>query len=208
MNMVEKTKDNASKGNEIDSLIALLAKLPGFGKRSARRAVLHMINKRDSLMQPITYLMEEVHKKVHKCQDCGNITTDIRCGICLDIRRDGTKLCIVSDVSDLWAMERAQMFKGKFYVLGGLLSAIDGVDPDSLRIPLLIERIKSEGVKEIILALSSTINGQTTAHYIAEQISALDIEVTSLANGVPIGGELDYLDEGTINIAFNSRKAF
>jgi len=205
--MLENVKKN-NDNNEIDNLIALLAKLPGFGKRSARRAVLHMVNRRDSLMQPISHLIAEVYKKVHKCQDCGNITTDSRCAICLDARRDSTKLCIVSDVSDLWAMERAQTFKGKFYVLGGLLSALDGVDPDSLKIPLLIERIKTEGIVEVILALSATINGQTTAHYIADQINDLNVEVTSLANGVPIGGELDYLDEGTINIAFKSRRTF
>ena len=198
--------ENKSSRNEIDNLISLLAKLPGFGKRSARRAVLHMVTKRESLMQPIAHLMSEVYRRVNSCTDCGNITTDTKCIICSDPRRDSTKLCVVSDVSDLWAMERAQTFKGKFYVLGGLLSALDGVDPDSLKIPYLIDRIKIEGIQEVILALSATINGQTTAHYIADQIIDSDVKVTTLANGVPIGGELDYLDEGTINVAFNLRR--
>lgn len=199
---------NKSSRNEIDSLILLLAKLPGFGQRSARRAVLHMVNKRDSLMKPIGHLLTEVYNKVHKCELCGNITTNKSCAICADEKRDKTKICVVSDVSDLWAMERANTFKGRFYVLGGLLSALDGVDPESLKIPFLVERIKSEDIKEVILALSATISGQTTAHYIADQIIDFEVEVTSLAHGVPIGGELDYLDEGTINVAFKGRKIF
>ena len=205
--MREKPKTRHSR-NDIETLIALLAKLPGFGTRSARRAVLHLINQRDSLMKPITVLMHEVQKNVHECQDCRNITTEMKCLICKDTKRDPSKLCVVSDVSDLWAMERAQTFNGKFYVLGGLLSALDGVNPEKLRIPFLIERVKNEGVREVILALSATINGQTTAHYIADQINDTGVNVTSLANGVPIGGELDYLDEGTINIAFKSRRKF
>jgi recombination protein RecR len=199
---------NSNSENEIDSLIALLAKLPGFGKRSARRAVLHLVNKRESLMRPISQSISNVYKKARKCDECGNITTDLKCLICNDINRDKTKLCVVSDVSDLWAMERANTFKGRFYVLGGLLSALDGIDPDFLRIPFLIERIKNEQITEVILALSATINGQTTAHYIADQISKLGVKTTSLAHGVPIGGELDYLDEGTIDIAFKARKIF
>jgi recombination protein RecR len=205
--MFNKIKNN-NGNNEIESLIGLLSKLPGFGKRSARRAVLHLVNKRESLMQPITHLLTEVYSKVRKCEECGNITTDQTCFICSDEKRDKTKICVVSDVSDLWAMERANTFKGRFYVLGGLLSALDGIGPDTLKIPLLVERIVSEEIKEVILALSATINGQTTAHYIADQISECDVEITSLAHGVPIGGELDYLDEGTINVAFKGRKTF
>ena len=205
--MFDKIKNNNGH-NEIETLIDLLAKLPGFGKRSARRAVLHMINKRESLMQPITRLLSEVLNKVHKCEKCGNITTTESCFVCSDEQRDVTKICVVSEVSDLWAMERANTFKGRFYVLGGLLSALDGISPETLKIPLLVERIRSENIKEVILALSATINGQTTAHYIVDQIGECDVEITSLAHGVPLGGELDYLDEGTINVAFKGRKAF
>lgn len=205
--MFDHTKINNSQ-NEIDSLILLLAKIPGFGRRSARRAVLHMINKKESLMKPIADLLTEVYEKVKKCDLCGNITTNDSCSICLNEKRDKTKICIVSDVSDLWAMERANTFTGRFYVLGGLLSALDGITPEILKIPFLVERIKSEGIKEVILALSATISGQTTAHYIADQINIYDVEITSLAHGVPIGGELDYLDEGTITVALKGRKTF
>jgi recombination protein RecR len=167
-----------------------------------------MVNKRELLMQPISHLLTEVYNKVHKCEKCGNITTDSSCFICSDDKRDKTKICVVSEVSDLWAMERANTFKGRFYVLGGLLSALDGIGPETLQIPSLVERIVSEGIQEVILALSATINGQTTAHYIADQITQYDVTITTLAHGVPIGGELDYLDEGTINVAFKGRKIF
>ena len=201
------TKNNGSQ-NEIDKLISLLAKLPGFGKRSARRAVLHMINKRETLMKPISNMLIEVSNKVNQCNLCGNITTINNCLICLDDKRDRTKLCVVSDVSDLWAMERANIFKGRFFVLGGLLSALDGIGPETLKIPLLMDRVKNENIKEVILALSATVNGQTTAHYIADQITMEGVEITSLAHGVPIGGDLDYLDEGTIEVALRGRKTF
>ena len=201
-------RKNDSSLNEIDSLISLLAKLPGFGRRSARRAVLHMVNKRETLMKPISRTLSEVYDKVHRCENCGNITVANACKICLDDKRDNTKLCIVSDVSDLWAMERVNTFKGRFYVLGGLLSALDGISPETLKIPLLVDRIKEEGITEIILALSATINGQTTAHYIADQIDTTKVVITSLAHGVPIGGDLEYLDEGTISIALEGRKTF
>ena len=200
-------KKNDSQ-NEIDILISLLAKLPGLGRRSARRAVLHMISRREVLMAPISNMLMEVYNTVHQCDICGNITTSSNCLICLDEKRDKTKLCVVSDVSDLWAMERANIFKGRFYVLGGLLSALDGIGPETLKIPFLIERIKSEGIQEVILALSATINGQTTAHYIADQLQTNNVEITSLAHGVPIGGDLDYLDEGTIEVALKGRKTF
>ena len=200
-------KNNGSH-NEIDKLISLLAKLPGFGKRSARRAVLHMIDKRETLMEPISNMLIEVSNKVNQCNLCGNITTINNCLICLDETRDKTKLCVVSNVSDLWAVERANIFNGRFYVLGGLLSALDGIGPETLKIPFLVERVKSENIKEVILALSATVNGQTTAHYIADQITTGGVEVTSLAHGVPIGGDLDYLDEGTIEVALKGRKIF
>ena len=205
--MLYDTKHNGSY-NEIDNLISLLAKLPGFGKRSARRAVLHMINKRETVMEPISRVLTEVNKKVHQCKNCGNIATTEVCVICSDEMRDSTKLCVVSDVADLWAMERTNSFRGKFFVLGGLLSALDGISPDVLKIPFLISRIKNEGIREVILALSATINGQTTAHYISDQIDISSVEITSLAHGVPIGGELDYLDEGTIELALKGRKKF
>ena len=201
-------KKNNGSYNEIDKLISLLAKLPGFGKRSARRAVLHMIDKRETLMEPISNMLIEVSKKVNQCDLCGNITTINNCLICLDEKRDKTKLCVVSNVSDLWAVERANIFNGRFYVLGGLLSALDGIGPETLKIPFLVERVKSENINEVILALSATVNGQTTAHYIADQITVSGVEVTSLAHGVPIGGDLDYLDEGTIEVALKGRKIF
>ena len=201
-------KKNNGSYNEIDKLISLLAKLPGFGKRSARRAVLHMIDKRETLMEPISNMLFEVSKKVNQCDLCGNITTINNCLICLDEKRDKTKLCVVSNVSDLWAVERANIFNGRFYVLGGLLSALDGIGPETLKIPFLVERVKSENINEVILALSATVNGQTTAHYIADQITVSGVEVTSLAHGVPIGGDLDYLDEGTIEVALKGRKIF
>ena len=201
-------KKNNGSYNEIDKLISLLAKLPGFGKRSARRAVLHMIDKRETLMEPISNMLIEVNKKVNQCNLCGNITTMNNCLICLDEKRDKTKLCVVSNVSDLWAVERANIFNGRFYVLGGLLSALDGIGPETLKIPFLVERVKSENINEVILALSATVNGQTTAHYIADQITVSGVEVTSLAHGVPIGGDLDYLDEGTIEVALKGRKIF
>mgnify|MGYP001397155310 FL=1 len=149
-----------------------------------------------------------VNKKVNQCNLCGNITTMNNCLICLDEKRDKTKLCVVSNVSDLWAVERANIFNGRFYVLGGLLSALDGIGPETLKIPFLVERVKSENINEVILALSATVNGQTTAHYIADQITVSGVEVTSLAHGVPIGGDLDYLDEGTIEVALKGRKIF
>jgi recombination protein RecR len=199
---------NRSKpGEEIERLISLMSRLPGLGKRSARRIVLHLINKRDSLMRPMSQAINEVHDKVQKCLECGNISTVAVCAICEDKSREATKLCVVADVTDLWAMERSNSFKGRFHVLGGLLSALDGIDPSALRIPQLVNRVRSQQVTEVILALSATVNGQTTAHYIADQlINDEGVVVTSLAHGVPVGGELDYLDEGTLDIAFKSRR--
>jgi recombination protein RecR len=193
---------------EVENLIELMAKLPGLGRRSARRAVLQMVNKRESLMEPMSKLMVDVCQKVRRCDLCGNIAVESICNICSNPRRDPSKLCVVADVSDLWAMERANTFNGCFYVLGGILSALDGVGPEDLNIPKLINRIKTDPINEIILALGATINGQTTAHYIADQLTNADVEITSLAHGMPIGGELDYLDEGTIEVAFRHRKEF
>lgn len=194
-----------SNGNQdLDNLIALMAKLPGLGPRSARRAVLHLIKKRSFLLMPLADAMQQVGATVRECLNCGNVCTEDICDICASERRGIGQIAVVEDVADLWAMERAQVFKGRYHVLGGTLSALDAVGPDELRIPKLIDRIKTEEVTEVILALAATIDGQTTAHYIADQLPG--ITVTSLAQGVPVGGELDYLDDGTITAALNARK--
>lgn len=191
---------------DIDALIELMAKLPGLGPRSARRAVLHLIRKRGLLMAPLADAMQQVSVSARECLNCGNIGTSDICDICSDPKRANGTICVVEDVADLWAMERAAVFKGRYHVLGGSLSALDAVGPEELRIPKLIDRVASEEVSEVILALNATIDGQTTAHYIADQLEGR-VEVTSLAKGVPIGGELDYLDDGTINAALSARKA-
>lgn len=190
---------------EIETLIDLMARLPGLGPRSARRAVLHLIRKRALLLAPLADQMRVVAETARECLNCGNVgTTDI-CEICASEKRANGQLCVVEDVADLWAMERSGVFKGRYHVLGGTLSAIDAVGPEELRIPQLIHRIESESVTEVILALNATIDGQTTAHYIADQLEGA-VTLTSLAQGVPIGGELDYLDDGTITAALNARK--
>ena len=191
---------------DIDALIELMAKLPGLGPRSARRAVLHLIRKRSLLMAPLADAMQQVSVSARECLNCGNIGTSDICDICSDPKRANGTICVVEDVADLWAMERAAVFKGRYHVLGGSLSALDAVGPEELRIPKLIDRVASEEVSEVILALNATIDGQTTAHYIADQLEGR-VEVTSLAKGVPIGGELDYLDDGTISAALSARKA-
>ncbi|WP_425051822.1 recombination mediator RecR [Psychromarinibacter sp. S121] len=191
---------------EIDALIEMMAKLPGLGPRSARRAVLHLIKKRGLLMQPLAEAMQAVAQTARECLNCGNISTGDICPICTAEKRANGELCVVEDVADLWAMERSNVFKGRYHVLGGTLSALDAVGPDELRIPKLIDRVTSEGITEVILALNATIDGQTTAHYIADQLDGR-VNVTSLAQGVPIGGELDYLDDGTITAALRARKS-
>ncbi|AHD08183.1 recombination mediator RecR [Phaeobacter gallaeciensis] len=190
---------------DIEDLIALMAKLPGLGPRSARRAVLHLIRKRALLLTPLAETMSEVAATAQECLNCGNVGTSDLCTICEDMTRANGELCVVEDVSDLWAMERAGVFKGRYHVLGGTLSALDAVGPEDLRIPRLVDRVQAEQVTEVILALNATIDGQTTAHYIADQLSGR-VRLTSLAQGVPIGGELDYLDEGTITAALRARK--
>ena len=194
-----------SNNRELDVLIELMAKLPGLGPRAARRAVLHLIRKRNSLLLPLADMLSNLSETAKECLNCGNITTTNLCEICSDQKRGNGELCIVEDVSDLWAMERANIFKGRYHVLGGTLSALDAVGPEELRIPKLVNRILAENVSEVILALNATIEGQTTAHYISEQLET-SVKVTSLAQGVPIGGELDYLDEGTITAALNARR--
>ncbi|WP_292290683.1 recombination mediator RecR [Marivita sp.] len=192
-------------GGDIETLIAMMARLPGLGPRSARRAVLHMIRKRGLLLGPLAELMTRVARDARECLNCGNIGTQDICDICQDNQRNNGLLCVVEDVSDLWAMERSGVFKGRYHVLGGTLSALDQVGPEELRIPKLSARVDSEEITEVILALNATIDGQTTAHYIADQLEGR-VTMTSLAQGVPIGGELDYLDEGTITAAMNARK--
>jgi recombination protein RecR len=197
----------ADATRDIERLIDMMAKLPGLGPRSARRAVLHLIKKRALQMQPLAEQMARVAATAQECLNCGNIgTTDI-CAICADDARATGELCVVADVADLWAMERAGVFKGRYHVLGGTLSALDAIGPEDLRIPKLLDRVPSEGINEVILALSATVDGQTTAHYIADRLGA-GIRVTSLAQGVPIGGELDYLDDGTIAAALKARRSY
>lgn len=190
---------------EIDALIALMAKLPGLGPRSARRAVLHLIKKRALLLTPLADAMHAVGASARECLNCGNIGTSEICAICTDEARATGQICVVEDVADLWAMERAGVFRGRYHVLGGTLSALDAVGPEDLGIPRLTTRVKAEAITEVILALNATIDGQTTAHYIADQLEN-KVTVTSLAQGVPIGGELDYLDDGTISAALKARK--
>lgn len=192
--------------NDIDRLIALMARLPGLGPRSARRAVLHLIRKRGQLLGPLAQAMQRVADTARECLNCGNVGTADLCAICADESRATGLICVVEDVGDLWAMERAGVFKGRYHVLGGTLSALDGIGPDDLRIPQLLHRLSAEHVTEVILALNATIDGQTTAHYIADQLETRDVALSSLAQGVPIGGELDYLDDGTITAALNARK--
>jgi len=193
---------------DIEALIEIMAKLPGLGPRSARRAVLHMIKKRALLMTPLADVMAEVAATARECLTCGNIGTSDTCDICRSDKRANGQICVVEDVADLWAMERGQVFSGRYHVLGGTLSALDAVGPEDLRIPILLNRIADEGVREVILALNATVDGQTTAHYIAGELENRDVIVTSLAQGVPVGGELDYLDDGTISAALRARKAF
>ncbi len=192
---------------DIETLIEIMARLPGLGPRSARRAVLHLIKKRGPLMRPLADAMGKVAETARECLNCGNIGTGDLCPICLDDARANGQICVVEDVADLWAMERGQAFAGRYHVLGGTLSALDDVGPEDLHIPKLLDRIAGEGVREVILALNATVDGQTTAHYIADALEGTEVSVTSLAQGVPIGGELDYLDDGTISAALRARKA-
>ncbi|EEW26990.1 recombination mediator RecR [Rhodobacter ferrooxidans] len=193
---------------DIEQLIELMARLPGLGPRSARRAVLVLLKKRGALMAPLAQAMAQVALSARDCTTCGNIGAGDTCAICADPRRATGELCVVEDVADLWAMERGGAFKGRYHVLGGTLSPLDAVGPDTLRIPRLLARVAEEGISEVILALNATVDGQTTAHYIADVLGASGVAITSLAQGVPIGGELDYLDDGTIGAALKARKRF
>ena len=195
-------------GPEIERLIQLLAKVPGLGPRSARRAALHLIKKKEQLLSPLAAAMGEAADKVRICTTCGNVDTADPCMICTDPRRDASTLIVVEDVSDLWALERAAAMNVRYHVLGGTLSPLDGIGPEQLNIRSLVDRVAGGEVKEVILAVNATVEGQTTAHDLTDQLSGFEIKVTRLAHGVPVGGELDYLDEGTLAAALRSRTAF
>jgi recombination protein RecR len=195
-------------GPEIERLIQLLAKVPGLGPRSARRAALHLIKKKEQLLSPLASAMADAVDKVRICSTCGNVDTSDPCMICTDPRRDVTTIIVVEDVADLWALERAGSLNARFHVLGGTLSPLDGIGPDELNIKPLVERVAQGEVAEIIIAVNATVEGQTTAHYLTDQLSGFGVKVTRLAHGVPVGGELDYLDEGTLSAALKSRTAF
>ncbi|MGE4322270.1 MAG: recombination mediator RecR [Sphingobium sp.] len=191
---------------EIDALTQALSRLPGLGPRSARRAVLHLIKKRDSALDPLLRALEAVNDRLVTCGICGNVDTVDPCGICTDARRDPRALCVVEDVADLWALDKSRLFPGRFHVLGGRLSALEGVRPEDLSIDALIARVAAGGIDEVVLAMNATLEGQTTAHYLAERLDSFPVRLTQLAHGVPVGGELDYLDEGTLAQALRARR--
>ena len=191
---------------DIERLIGLLAKLPGLGPRSARRAVLHLVKRRESLAQPLAKAMAETLDNIKTCSRCGNLDSQDPCALCRNPKRDGSVICVVEDVADLWALERSAAFRGHYHILGGTLSALDGIGPEDLNIPGLLARVNEDGVKEVILATSATVDGQTTAHFLADKLAGTKAEVTELAHGVPVGGELDYLDDGTLSAALRARR--
>jgi recombination protein RecR len=191
---------------EIEALVQALARLPGLGPRSARRAVLHLLKKRETALVPLARALETVEARLVTCGMCGNVDTCDPCAICADPRRDTRALCVVEEVADLWALDRARLFPGRYHVLGGRLSALDGVRPEDLRIDGLVARVAAGGVDEVVLAMNATLEGQTTAHYIAERLEGYPVRLTQLAHGLPVGGELDYLDEGTLAQALRARR--
>ena len=193
-------------GSEIERLIQMLARLPGLGPRSGRRAALALLEKRETFLKPLIAVLENVESVVIVCGKCGNLDTTDPCALCVNIKRDDSKLCVVEDIASLWALERAGVFSGRYHVLGGVLSPLDGVAPDDLSISSLVSRAKESNVSEVILALSATVEGQTTGHYLVDRLAGSDVVVTKLAHGVPIGGELDYLDDGTIGAALQARR--
>jgi len=196
----------ASAGPEIERLISLLAKLPGMGPRSARRAALALLKRKDQLLTPLAAALAEAAERVRPCRICGALDTGDVCAVCADHSRDAALICVVEEVGALWAMERASAWRGRYHVLGGLLSALDGVGPESLRIGSLVERVAGGAVKEVVLALPATVDGQTTAHYVTDRLGPSGVAITSLARGVPVGGELDWLDDGTIAQALRARR--
>src|SRR3982750_833823 len=193
-------------GSEIERLIQLLAKLPGLGPRSARRAALALLKRRETLLEPLADALAKTAAGLKTCCPCGNLDTTDPCTICRDAERETGVICVVEDVADLWALERAGVFKGRYHVLGGALSALDGVTPERLNVPKLLERVKAGRANEVILAMNATVEGQTTAHYLLDALEPHGVKITRLAHGVPVGGELDYLDEGTLSAAFKARR--
>ncbi len=191
---------------EIDALTQALARLPGLGPRSARRAVLHLLKRRETALAPLLRALEKVNQALSICSNCGNVDTVDPCGICGDARRDARLLCVVEEVSDLWALDRSRLFPGRFHVLGGRLSALEGVRPEDLTIDRLVSRVSQGGIDEVVLAMNATLEGQTTAHYLAERLDGFPVRITQLAHGLPVGGELDYLDEGTLAQALRARR--
>jgi recombination protein RecR len=191
---------------EIETLTSALSRLPGLGPRSARRAVLWLIKRRETALVQLLEALEAVRERLVECQTCGNVDTADPCAICTDQRRDVRALCVVEDVADLWALDRSRLFAGRFHVLGGRLSALDGIRPEDLAIAKLIDRVASGGIDEVVLAMNATLEGQTTAHYIAERLEGFPLRITQLAHGLPVGGELDYLDEGTLAQALRARR--
>jgi recombination protein RecR len=191
---------------EIETLTSALSRLPGLGPRSARRAVLWLIKRRETALVQLLEALEAVRERLVECQTCGNVDTADPCAICTDQRRDVRALCVVEDVADLWALDRSRLFAGHYHVLGGRLSALDGIRPEDLAIAKLIDRVASGGIDEVVLAMNATLEGQTTAHYIAERLEGFPLRITQLAHGLPVGGELDYLDEGTLAQALRARR--
>ena len=192
--------------SEIERLISLLAKLPGLGPRSARRAALHLLKKKDSLLSPLAAALSRAADSIRTCSRCGNLDVEDPCAICIDPRRKEKTICVVEEIADLWALERSGSFRGRYHVLGGTLSALDGIGPEDLHITSLVERASMEEVEEVILATNATVDGQATAHYIADRLAESSVKVTRLAHGLPLGGELDYLDDGTLTTALNARR--
>ncbi len=192
--------------SDIEALVQQLARLPGLGPRSARRAVLHLIKRREVAMAPLLAALGRVNDTLVTCSTCGNVDTIDPCGICIDPRRDQRSLCVVEEVADLWALDRSRLFPGQYHVLGGKLSALDGIGPDDLAIESLVRRVAAGGIDEVVLAMNATLEGQTTAHYVADRLEGLPIRLTQLAHGLPVGGELDYLDEGTLAQALRARR--
>ncbi len=191
---------------EIEQLIQLLSRLPGLGPRSARRAALHLVKKKEVVLHPLIHALQRVDEAVKTCSVCGNLDASDPCSVCSDHRREEGVICVVQDVADLWALERSNSFRGRYHVLGGTLSALDGVGPEDLRIDQLVQRVSNADIKEVILATSATVDGQTTAHYIADCLEGCNVEISGLAHGVPVGGELDYLDDGTLSAALSARR--
>ena len=197
-----------TENGDIDVLMRFFAKLPGLGPRSARRAVLHLINHRETLLEPLIQQLTAVKDRICVCPVCGNVDTQTPCAVCADEKRDPSVLCVVRDVADLWALERSNAFRGRYHVLGGLLSPLDGITPKELKIDLLENRIRAQNVSELIFALPATMEGQTTVLYIADRLKNSGVKISSLAQGIPMGGELDYLDDGTIRTALNGRRFY